>query len=90
MDSDLMYMRSLGRKVKRSMKAPDMGAYVKRRVGIVNAVSGSMVSVNFGNEIVPIVVENVRVVKSCTGVKAGDEVMVDTVDHVSVVTAILA
>ena len=47
MDSDLMYMRSLGRKVKRTMKAPDMGAYVKRRVGIVNAVSGSMVSVNF-------------------------------------------
>lgn len=90
MDSEIMYMRSLGRKVKRSIKTPDMGAFVKRRVGAVKAVSGSTVTVDFGSSTTPMPVEGLRMVKSCSGIKVGDSVVVDTVDHVSLITAILA
>lgn len=90
MDSEIMYMRSLGRKVKRSIKTPDMGAFVKRRVGKVAEVSGSTVTVDFGSTSTPMPVAGLRMVKSCSGIKAGDSVVVDTVDHVSLVTAILA
>lgn len=90
MDSEIMYMRSLGRKVKRSIKTPDMGAFVKRRVGNVAEVSGSTVTVDFGSTSTPMPVAGLRMVKSCSGIKAGDSVVVDTVDHVSLVTAILA
>lgn len=90
MDSEIMYMRSLGRKVKRSIKTPDMGTFVKRRVGVVKAVSGSTVTVDFGSSTTPMPVEGLRMVKSCSGIKVGDSVVVDTVDHVSLVTAILA
>lgn len=90
MDSEVMYMRSLGRKIKRSIKTPDMGAFVKRRVGKVVKVSGSIVTVDFGSTTTPMPVAGLRMVKSCSGIKAGDSVVVDTVDHVSLITAILA
>lgn len=90
MDSEVMYMRSLGRKVKRSIKTQDMGAFVKRRVGKVVNVSGSVVTVDFGSTSTPMPVAGLRIVKSCSGIKVGDSVVVDTVDHVSLVTAILA
>lgn len=90
MDSEVMYMRSLGRKIKRSIKSPDMGAFVKRRVGKVVEVSGTTVTVDFGSTTTPMPVAGLRMVKSCSGIKAGDSVVVDTVDHVSLVTAILA
>lgn len=89
MDSEVMYMRSLGRKIKRSIKSPDMGAFVKRRVGKVVEVSGTTVTVDFGSTTTPMPVAGLRMVKSCSGIKAGDSVVVDTVDHVSLVTAIL-
>ncbi len=90
MDADVMYMRSLGRKVKRTMKAPNMGCYVKRSIGTVRSVSGSTATVDFGSTTTPMPVEGLRMVKLCTGVQAGDSVVVDTVDHVSLITAILA
>ena len=89
MDTDLMYMRLLGRKVKRSMKAPDLGSYVKRSTGTVTAVSGAKASVNFGNSDVPMIVDGIRIAKSCAGVAVSNEVLVDTVGHVSVITAVL-
>lgn len=90
MDSEASYMRYLGRKIKRSIKTPDLSSYVKRRIGAVKAVSGSTVTVDFGSSITPMPVEGLRMVKSCSGIKVGDSVVVDTVDHVSLVTAILA
>lgn len=90
MDSEAAYMRYLGRKVKRGIKTPDMSAYVKRRIGKVKSVSGSTVTVDFGSTSTPMPVTGLRIVKSCSGIKAGDSVVVDTVDHVSLVTAILA
>lgn len=90
MDSEAAYMRYLGRKVKRSIKTPDMSAYVKRRIGKVKSVSGSTVTVDFGSASTPMPVAGLRMVKSCSGIMAGDSVVVDTVDHVSLITAILA
>ena len=90
MDSEAAYMRYLGRKVKRGIKTPDMSAYVRRRIGKVKSVSGSTVAVDFGRTSTPMPVAGLRIVKSCSGIKAGDSVVVDTVDHVSLVTAILA
>lgn len=90
MDGEIMYMRSLGRKVKRTIKTPDMGAFVKRRVGTVKAVSGSTATVDFGSPSTPMPAEGLRMVKACADAKAGDSVVVDTVDHVSLITAILA
>lgn len=90
MDSEAAYMRYLGRKVKRGIKTPDMSAYVKRRIGKVKSVSGSTVTVDFGSISTPMPVAGLRMVKSCSDIKAGDSVVVDTVDHVSLVTAILA
>lgn len=83
-------MRYLGRKVKRGIKTPDMSTYVKRRIGKVKSVSGSTVAVDFGSTSTPMPVTGLCIVKSCSGIKAGDSVVVDTVDHVSLVTAILA
>lgn len=90
MDSEIMYMRSLGRKVKRSIKTPDMGSYVMRRIGTIRSVSGSTATVDFGNPSTPMLVEGLRMVKACSGAKAGDSAVVDTVSHVSLITAILA
>lgn len=90
MDSEAAYMRYLGRKVKRGIKTPDLSSYVKRRIGKVKTVSGSTVTVDFGSASTPMLVAGLRMVKSCSGIKAGDSVVVDTVDHVSLVTAILA
>lgn len=90
MDSDTAYMRYLGRKVKRTMKAPDTNGFVKRRIGKVKSVSGNTVTVDFGSTSTPMPVAGLRIVKSCSSIKAGDSVVVDTVDHVSIVTAILA
>lgn len=83
-------MRYLGRKVKRGIKTPDMSSYVKRRVGTVKAVSGSTATVDFGSTSTPMPVEGLRLVKACADAKVGDSVVVDTVDHVSLITAILA
>ena len=90
MDSDTAYMRYLGRKVKRTMKTPDTNGFVKRRIGKVKSVSGNTVTVDFGSTSTPMPVASIRIVKSCASIKAGDSVVVDTVDHVSIVTAILA
>lgn len=90
MDSEAAYMRYLGRKVKRTIKTLDMGAFVKRRIGTVKAVSGSTATVDFGSPSTPMPVEGLRMVKACADAKAGDSVVVDTVDHVSLITAILA
>ena len=90
MDSEAAYMRYLGRKVKRGIKTPDLSAYVKRRIGKVESVSGSTVTVYFGSTSTPMPVAGLRMVKACSGIKVGDSVVVDTVDHVSLVTAILA
>lgn len=90
MDSDTAYMRYLGRKVKRTMKAPDTNGFVKRHIGKVKSVSGNTVTVDFGSTSTPMPVAGLRIVKSCSDIKAGDSVVVDTVDHVSLVTAILA
>ena len=90
MDRDVMAMRSLGRKVRRSMGRTDSSSTVTRRVGTVTKVEGGRVSVNFGNDSNPLTVEGLRMVKSCADVKAGDAVLVDTVSHVSTFTAILA
>ena len=90
MDTDVMRMRSLGRKVKRSMANGDSDTLVKRRIGTLHSVSGNRATVNFGNTASPLMLEGVRFVKSCTGMKAGDQVIVDTVGHIAIITAVLA
>lgn len=90
MDSDLLAMRSLGRKVKRSSATVDLSSYVSRRIVTVTKVNGSTVDVNLGSASTPLPLTGIRMTKSCSGIKAGDSVLLDTVGHISTVTAILA
>lgn len=87
-------LRSIGReairqaaKSGRDMQDPGLS---RLPVRVVRVNSGGTMDVDLGDESHPKLMEGIRYTTACSGAKAGDTVLLDTIGHVSYVTGILA